>query len=170
MVGGAAMPQPNFTDNPNPAPPAAAREALDALILAARARSLALYAVGGCVRDLLLERPILDLDLTPEGDAPPARPPPPPAAPPLGGPRGLPLGATDAPLAAARYPLSGYDQRPPPPRRAPARAPRAAAGTHPPAAAWAGRAGGGPPVPVLRRAAPPRPRAPRGGAAPGRPP
>src|SRR3990170_1587917 len=70
MVGGAAMPQPNFIDNLNTVLPAAAREALDALILAARARSLALYAVGGCVRDLLLERPILDLDLTLEGDAP----------------------------------------------------------------------------------------------------
>ncbi|MDO8612411.1 MAG: hypothetical protein Q7R32_06260 [Dehalococcoidia bacterium] len=64
------MPQPNFIDKLTAALSAAAREALDALILAARARSLALYAVGGCVRDLLLERPTLDLDLTLEGDAP----------------------------------------------------------------------------------------------------
>ena len=64
------MPSPDFIDRLITALPAAGREALHALILAARARSLALYAVGGCVRDLLLERPTLDLDLTLEGDAP----------------------------------------------------------------------------------------------------
>jgi len=64
------MPQPNFIDKLNAALPAPARQALDALTRAARARSLALYAVGGSVRDLLLERPTLDLDLTLEGDAP----------------------------------------------------------------------------------------------------
>jgi tRNA nucleotidyltransferase (CCA-adding enzyme) len=64
------MPQPNFIDKLNAALPTAGRAALDALILAARERSLALYAVGGCIRDLLLDRPTLDLDLTLEGDAP----------------------------------------------------------------------------------------------------
>ena len=64
------MPQPNFIDKLNAALPAASREALGALTSAARARSLPLYAVGGSVRDLLLERPTLDLDLTLEGDAP----------------------------------------------------------------------------------------------------
>src|SRR3970040_50316 len=64
------MPQPNFIDKLTAALPAAAREALDVLILAARTRPLALSAVGGCVRDLLLDRPTLDIDLTLEGDAP----------------------------------------------------------------------------------------------------
>src|SRR3972149_6730671 len=64
------MPQPNFIDKLNAALPATGREALDALTRAARARSLALYAVGGSVRDLLLDRPTLDVDLTLEGDAP----------------------------------------------------------------------------------------------------
>ena len=70
MVGGAAMPQPNFIDKLNAALPAAGRDALDALTRAARTSSLSLYAVGGSVRDLLLARPTLDLDLTLEGDAP----------------------------------------------------------------------------------------------------
>ena len=64
------MPAPNFIDKLTAALPPATRQALDALTRAARDRSLALYAVGGCVRDLLLERPTLDLDLTLEGDAP----------------------------------------------------------------------------------------------------
>src|SRR3990170_3750494 len=64
------MPQPNFIDKLNAALPTAGRQALDALSRAARASSLSLYAVGGSVRDLLLERPTLDLDLTLEGDAP----------------------------------------------------------------------------------------------------
>ena len=64
------MPQPNFIDKLTAALTTAGREALDALTRTARARSLALYAVGGSVRDLLLERPTLDLDLTLEGDAP----------------------------------------------------------------------------------------------------
>src|SRR3990172_5090419 len=63
------MPEPNFIDKLNAALPTPSREALGALTRAARARSLALYAVGGSVRDLLLERPTLDLDLTLEGDA-----------------------------------------------------------------------------------------------------
>ena len=64
------MPRPNFIDKLNAALPHTHREALGALTRAARARSLTLYAVGGCVRDFLLERPTLDLDLTLEGDAP----------------------------------------------------------------------------------------------------
>jgi tRNA nucleotidyltransferase (CCA-adding enzyme) len=64
------MPAPNFIDKLTAALPPVTRQALDALTRAARDRSLALYAVGGCVRDLLLERPTLDLDLTLEGDAP----------------------------------------------------------------------------------------------------
>jgi len=64
------MPQPNFIDKLYAALPPTGRTALDALIGAARERSLALYAVGGCVRDLLLDRPTLDIDLTLEGDAP----------------------------------------------------------------------------------------------------
>src|SRR3989337_1818181 len=64
------MPPPHYTDKLNAALPPSASAALQALVRAARARSLALYAVGGCVRDLLLERPTLDLDLTLEGDAP----------------------------------------------------------------------------------------------------
>src|SRR3972149_3993658 len=64
------MPRPNFIGKLTAALPAAAREALDALVLAAGTRSLALYAVGGSVRDLVLERPTLDLALPLEGDAP----------------------------------------------------------------------------------------------------
>src|SRR3972149_5213481 len=64
------MPQPNFIDKLTAALPTAGREALDALIGTASTRSLALYTVGGSVRDLLLERTTLDLDLTLEGDAP----------------------------------------------------------------------------------------------------
>src|SRR3990170_3534021 len=63
------MPQPNFIDKLTAALTTAGREALGALTRAARASSLALYAVGGSVRDLLLTRPTLDLDLTLEGDA-----------------------------------------------------------------------------------------------------
>jgi len=36
----------------------------------ARADELTLYLVGGSLRDLLLSRPTLDVDLTLEGDAP----------------------------------------------------------------------------------------------------
>jgi len=64
------MPPPNYIDKLNAALPPPTAAALKALVRAARDRSLALYAVGGCVRDLLLERPTLDLDLTLEGDAP----------------------------------------------------------------------------------------------------
>lgn len=46
------------------------REALQALTRAAGKRDVTLYLVGGAVRDLLLGRDTLDLDLTLEGDAP----------------------------------------------------------------------------------------------------
>lgn len=46
------------------------RSALDATAATAEERSLTLHLVGGAVRDLLLGRPLLDLDLTLEGDAP----------------------------------------------------------------------------------------------------
>lgn len=44
------------------------RALLDALIAAADAKSIALYAVGGPVRDLLLDRPVRDADLVAVGD------------------------------------------------------------------------------------------------------
>ena len=47
-----------------------ARAALAAITNAAKAEGLALYLVGGSVRDLLLRRATLDVDLTLEGDAP----------------------------------------------------------------------------------------------------
>ena len=47
-----------------------AREALAALVRTASGERLALFLVGGSVRDLLLGRPTLDVDLTLEGDAP----------------------------------------------------------------------------------------------------
>ena len=50
--------------------PAEARAALIAITNAARADGLALYLVGGSLRDLLLSRPTLDVDLTLEGDSP----------------------------------------------------------------------------------------------------
>ena len=50
--------------------PTEGREALAAITNAARAQGLALYLVGGSVRDLLLQQPTLDVDLTLEGDAP----------------------------------------------------------------------------------------------------
>jgi tRNA nucleotidyltransferase (CCA-adding enzyme) len=46
------------------------RRALEAVIAAAVEAQTPLYLVGGSVRDLLLERPTLDLDLVVEGDAP----------------------------------------------------------------------------------------------------
>lgn len=49
--------------------PASAR-ALDAVVAEARRRGIVPYLVGGAVRDLLLGRPLLDLDITLEGDAP----------------------------------------------------------------------------------------------------
>jgi tRNA nucleotidyltransferase (CCA-adding enzyme) len=46
------------------------REAVTAARGVARRRGVGLYLVGGPVRDLLLQRPVGDLDLTVEGDAP----------------------------------------------------------------------------------------------------
>ena len=45
------------------------REVIDAAILAAEARSVPLYVVGGAVRDLLVDRPSHDIDFVCEGDA-----------------------------------------------------------------------------------------------------
>ncbi|MGD0765279.1 MAG: hypothetical protein ABR978_03120 [Dehalococcoidia bacterium] len=49
--------------------PKAERDLLDAAVRLATRRELAVYLVGGSVRDLLLDRPHLDLDLAIEGDA-----------------------------------------------------------------------------------------------------
>lgn len=46
------------------------REAVTAARDLARAQDLRLYLVGGAVRDLLLRRPLGDIDMTVEGDAP----------------------------------------------------------------------------------------------------
>ena len=64
------MAKANLIDNLNRALPAAARKALAAIVQDAQGEALAIYLVGGSVRDLLLNRPTLDLDLTLEGDAP----------------------------------------------------------------------------------------------------
>lgn len=64
------MAQANLIDKLHRALIPTAREAFTALVRAARDEQLALYLVGGSVRDLLLDRPTLDVDLTLEGDAP----------------------------------------------------------------------------------------------------
>ena len=64
------MVQPNLIDKLKKALPASAQPPLDAIHRRAQAESLPLYLVGGAVRDLLLGRPTLDVDLTLEGDAP----------------------------------------------------------------------------------------------------
>jgi tRNA nucleotidyltransferase (CCA-adding enzyme) len=64
------MAKANLIDNLARTLPAEAREALTAITDAARAQDLALYIVGGSVRDMLLGKPTLDVDLTLEGDAP----------------------------------------------------------------------------------------------------
>ena len=51
-----------------PRPPAAARALLEPLSRKADDLGLPLYAVGGCVRDWMVGRPSLDLDLVCEGD------------------------------------------------------------------------------------------------------
>ncbi|MBI4371273.1 MAG: CCA tRNA nucleotidyltransferase [Elusimicrobia bacterium] len=56
---------------PGLAVPAPAARLLAPLAAEARRRGLALYAVGGCVRDWLLGRPTLDLDLAVAGDPDP---------------------------------------------------------------------------------------------------
>lgn len=60
----------NLIDKLNRGLPHAAREALAAVARHAQSEGLALYLVGGSVRDLLLGRSTLDVDLTLEGDAP----------------------------------------------------------------------------------------------------
>jgi tRNA nucleotidyltransferase (CCA-adding enzyme) len=60
----------NLIDKLAPRLPSEGQEALASITTAARARGLALYLVGGSVRDLLLQQPTLDVDLTLEGDAP----------------------------------------------------------------------------------------------------
>lgn len=64
------MTKANLIDNLARRLPTEGREALAAITNAARAQGLALYLVGGSVRDLLLQQPTLDVDLTLEGDAP----------------------------------------------------------------------------------------------------
>ncbi len=64
------MAKANLIDNLNRALPAAARKALAAIVQDAQGEALAIYLVGGSVRDHLLSRQTLDVDLTLEGDAP----------------------------------------------------------------------------------------------------
>lgn len=64
------MAEANLIDNLAHTLAAEARAALVAITNAAQADGLALYLVGGSVRDLLLGHPIMDVDLTLEGDAP----------------------------------------------------------------------------------------------------
>jgi tRNA nucleotidyltransferase (CCA-adding enzyme) len=49
--------------------PAAPERLLDSLLLLCEQRGVAAYLVGGPLRDLLLDRPFLDLDIAVEGDA-----------------------------------------------------------------------------------------------------
>lgn len=68
-------PQPNLANQLNLAQrleialPSARLELLKTIAQAARQQHIALYIVGGFVRDLILERPSLDFDLVVEGDA-----------------------------------------------------------------------------------------------------
>jgi tRNA nucleotidyltransferase (CCA-adding enzyme) len=62
--------RPNLIDKLRRSLSPPARGAFDALAAAARDQRLPLFAVGGTVRDLLLDRPTLDVDLVVEGDAP----------------------------------------------------------------------------------------------------
>ena len=50
--------------------PEESRRSLDAAAALARDSGVSLYLVGGAIRDLLLRRPVRDLDLVVEGDAP----------------------------------------------------------------------------------------------------
>jgi tRNA nucleotidyltransferase (CCA-adding enzyme) len=59
----------NLSDKLNRTLPAPTRVALAALVGHAERERLTLYLVGGSVRDLLLGRPTLDIDLAVEGDA-----------------------------------------------------------------------------------------------------
>ena len=58
----------DVTAGPGALPPDVARRVAEARRLA-RASGIALYLVGGAVRDLLLRRPVRDVDLVVEGDA-----------------------------------------------------------------------------------------------------
>jgi tRNA nucleotidyltransferase (CCA-adding enzyme) len=64
------MAEANLIDKLARSLPAEAAAALVALTNAARDGALALYLVGGSVRDLLLGQPTMDVDTTLEGDAP----------------------------------------------------------------------------------------------------
>ncbi len=64
------MDEANLIDYIDRALPAAARKAIVAIVQHAQDEALTVYLVGGSVRDLLLNRPTLDVDLTLEGDAP----------------------------------------------------------------------------------------------------
>ena len=64
------MAEANLIDNFNRALPVTARKAIVAIVRQAQDEALAIYLVGGSVRDLLLNRPTLDVDLTLEGNAP----------------------------------------------------------------------------------------------------
>ena len=64
------MAKANLIDNLAQTLPTQTRAALVAITNAARAEGLAVYLIGGSLRDLLLSRPTLDVDLTLEGDAP----------------------------------------------------------------------------------------------------
>jgi len=64
------MTRANLIDKLSTSLPPPGRRALAILVQLAEERRLALYLVGGPVRDLLLGAPILDLDLAVEGDAP----------------------------------------------------------------------------------------------------
>ena len=63
------MPKPNLIGKLREGVPAPARSLLDQLIKLADGRGLPVYLVGGPLRDLLLDRPSLDLDIAIEGDA-----------------------------------------------------------------------------------------------------
>jgi tRNA nucleotidyltransferase (CCA-adding enzyme) len=64
------MAKANLIDNLVHTLPAEGRAVLLAITNAAQADGLTVYLVGGSVRDLLLNRPTLDVDLTLEGDVP----------------------------------------------------------------------------------------------------
>jgi tRNA nucleotidyltransferase (CCA-adding enzyme) len=64
------MAKANLIANFDRALPAAARKAIVAIVNHAQDEALTVYLVGGSVRDLLLNRPTLDVDLTLAGDAP----------------------------------------------------------------------------------------------------
>ena len=63
------VPKPNLIGKLREGLPAPARSLLDQLIKLADGRGLPVYLVGGPLRDLLLDRPSLDLDIAIEGDA-----------------------------------------------------------------------------------------------------